>query len=408
MKKVPIHTHAEIGAISLIKIQPEILGVQVWEPDYFALEDHRTLFVALQRAYQRNPDFDEFAVISELESMGELEKIGGKDAASDILNAHCHRRSDIILEMANEYRLDLIDYRAYRRTIQLIEENESELRNAQCDIRELADKIAHTCLVRNAEVSTAKDIASKLIDQMEGKDQRPCFSTGLVYLDRTLKGGMHGGELLTVASESGGGKSIFMVQAAVANLMENKSVVYFSLEMDKTDIFERMVAHHANLPVRTAEEYKISHGRELGTISNSIIALQKMPLIIVDDILDLPSLLAEAHRLHTLGKADVIIIDYLQIIESDNNDNREQQVSEIARRLKNLATKLKVPVVTGSQLNDEGKVRESRAIKQHSNQLIFIKHTGEKSMIFVDKNRRGPRNYTFPITMDGEISKLKE
>jgi replicative DNA helicase len=104
----------------------------------------------------------------------------------------------------------------------------------------------------------------------------------------------------------------------------------------------------------------------------------------------------------------VIIIDYLQIIESDNNDNREQQVSEIARRLKNLATKLKVPVVTGSQLNDEGKVRESRAIKQHSNQLIFIKHTGEKSMIFVDKNRRGPRNYTFPITMDGEISKLKE
>jgi replicative DNA helicase len=79
MKKVPIHTHAEIGAISLIKIQPEILGVQVWEPDYFALEDHRTIFVALQRAYQRNPDFDEFAVYSELESMGDA----GKDRWTD-------------------------------------------------------------------------------------------------------------------------------------------------------------------------------------------------------------------------------------------------------------------------------------------------------------------------------------
>ena len=408
MKKVPIATHTEISALSLIAIQPEILGVQVWEPDYFALEDHRTIFIAMQRVYQRNPDFNTLMVISELEAMGALEKIGGSVPVRDILEAHRYMRGDIVLEIANDERLTLIKHRSYRRTIQLIEEHEDLLRVAKCDIRELADKIAHTCCEKNTDFSTAKEIAAKLIDQMEGKDQRPCFSTGLVYLDRNLKGGMHGGELLTVASESGGGKSIFMVQTAMANLLENKSVVYFSLEMDKTDVFERMVAHHANVPVRTAEEYKTSHGRELATVSQSILTLQKMPLIIVDDILDLPSILAESERLHMLGKADVIIIDYLQIIESENNDNREQQVSDIARRLKNLATKLKVPVITGSQLNDEGKVRESRAIKQHSNQLIFIKHTGEKSMIFVDKNRRGPRNYTFQITMDGEISKLKE
>jgi replicative DNA helicase len=408
MKKIPIHTNAEIGAISLISIQPEILGVQVWEPDYFALEDHRTIFVAMQRAYQRNPDFDRFMVISELESMGMLEKIGGRDAVLDILKAHTYCRSDIVLEIANDYRLDLIHYRAFRRTIEIIEQNEDDLRRAKTDIREFADSIAQTCVERNAEVSTAKDIASKLIDQMEGKDERPCFSTGLVYLDRTLKGGMHGGELLTIASESGGGKSIFMVQAAVANLLENKSVVYFSLEMDKTDVFERMVSHHANIPVRTPEEYRTTCVRELPTISKSILALKNMPLIIVDDILDLSSIIAESERLHMLGKADVIIIDYLQIVETDHTDNREQQVSDIARKFKNLATKLKVPVITGSQLNDDGKVRESRAIKQHSNQLVFIKHTSDKSMIFVDKNRRGPRNYAFQVTMDGEISKLKE
>ena len=408
MKKLPIHKHAEIGALSLMSIQPEILSIQVWEPDYFALEDHRTIFEALQRSIQRTKDFDEFAVISEIESMGLLERIGGTDAVLAILTSHSIQRSDIVIEMAEEYRRQLIKFRSFRNTIKIIEESDVDLRNANTDIQELADKIANTCCENHAEFSTAKSIAADLIDQMEGKNKRPCFSTGLVFLDRTLKGGMHDGELMVVASESGGGKSIFMVQAALANLLDGKSVVYFSLEMDKTDVFERIVANYANIPVRTSEEYHTTHARELPTISQAILAVQKMPIIIMDNVIDLNSIIAEAKRLKLLGKADVIIVDYLQIVESDNSDNREQQVSDIARKLKNLATMIKVPVITGSQLNDEGKVRESRAIKQHSNQLVFIKHYNDKSSIFVDKNRRGPRNYTFPITMEGEISKLKE
>jgi replicative DNA helicase len=407
MKKLPIHKHAEMGALSLMSIHPDILSTQVWEPDYFAIEDHRAIFEAMAMAIQRTKDFDEFSVISELESMGVLEKMGGTDAVLNILTAHTMQRSDVVIEMAEEYRRQLIKYRAFRNTIKIIEENEDNLRNANTDIREFADKISQTCIERNAEVSSAKSIAELLIDQMEGKNKRPCLSTGLILLDRTMKGGMHDGELLTVASESGGGKSIFMVQAAVANLLDGKNVVYFSLEMDKTDVFERMIANYANIPVRTSEEYSTTHSRELPAISKAILEMQKMPVIIIDDIIDLNSIMAECERLRLLGKADVIIIDYLQIIESDSSDNREQQVSDIARKLKNLATKLKVPVITGSQLNDEGKVRESRAIKQHSNQLVMIKHVKDKSSIFVDKNRRGPRNYSFPVTMDGEISKLK-
>jgi replicative DNA helicase len=178
--------------------------------------------------------------------------------------------------------------------------------------------------------------------------------------------------------------------------------------MDKTDIFERMVAHTAGIPVRTAEEYRTTHSRELPAISQAIMHLKSKPLIIVDDITDLASIMAESERLNMLGKAEVIVVDYLQIVESGDADSREQQVSDIARKLKNLATKLRIPIITGSQLNDEGKVRESRAIKQHSNQLILIKHSEKKSVVFVDKNRRGARNYSFEIEMDGEISKLKE
>lgn len=408
MKKAPIHTNAEIGALSLIANDPDILGCQVWHSDYFALEDHRTIFEAIQRVYQRTNDCDEFSTISELESMGKLSLVGGPNGVMDKLAAHTMKKSDIAKEMAEEYRRQLVRYKAYRATLKIMEEFDTRIRQGNADLCDLVDKISHTYQDRNAEVSTAKDIAEKLIDQMEGKDNRPCYSTGLIYLDRNMKGGMHPGELLTVASESGGGKSIFMVQAALASLEEDKPVLFFSLEMDKTDIFERMVAHTAGIPVRTAEEYHTTHSRELPAISQAIMHLKGKPLIIVDDITDLASIMAESERLNMLGKAEVIVVDYLQIVESSDADSREQQVSDIARKLKNLATKLRVPIITGSQLNDEGKVRESRAIKQHSNQLILIKHSEKKSVVFVDKNRRGARNYSFEIEMDGEISKLKE
>jgi replicative DNA helicase len=177
--------------------------------------------------------------------------------------------------------------------------------------------------------------------------------------------------------------------------------------MDKTDIFSRLVSCHSGMPVRTHDEYRTIHARELPAITPAILELQKKSITIVDDLVSLEEIIAEAKRLNSLGKADVVIVDYLQIVENES-DNREQAVSDIARKLKNLATKIKVPVIAGSQVNDDGKLRESRAIKQHSNQVIYIKHKDDKSCIFVDKNRRGPRNYQFPITMNGEISKLIE
>jgi electron transfer flavoprotein alpha/beta subunit len=91
-----------------------------------------------------------------------------------------------------------------------------------------------------------------------------------------------------------------------------------------------------------------------------------------------------------------------------NNDNRENAISEAARRLKNAAGKNRSVILTASQLNDEGKLRESRAIGMHSDQVVHIEHLKEKSRIVVKKNRRGPRNYLIDIKMNGELSKLEE
>jgi replicative DNA helicase len=213
---------------------------------------------------------------------------------------------------------------------------------------------------------------------------------------------------MTVAAETGGGKSILLVQSAVANLLDGKSVLFFSLEMSGEDVFRRMAANMAGVPIREMEDYKSEYGRELPKVSNAIGELLKMKISVVDCLYDIDEIESEISRAVSSKEADVIIVDYLQIINMPNNDNRENAISEAARRLKNAAGKNRSVILTASQLNDEGKLRESRAIGMHSDQVVHIEHLKEKSRIVVKKNRRGPRNYIIDVKMNGELSKLEE
>jgi replicative DNA helicase len=90
------------------------------------------------------------------------------------------------------------------------------------------------------------------------------------------------------------------------------------------------------------------------------------------------------------------------------SDNREQAISELTRRLKLTALKSQSLVVTASQLNDDGKLRESRAIGHHADHVLSIVHEKSGSTIFVDKNRRGARGIGFPVSMRGEISRFEQ
>jgi replicative DNA helicase len=89
-------------------------------------------------------------------------------------------------------------------------------------------------------------------------------------------------------------------------------------------------------------------------------------------------------------------------------DNREQAISELARRLKLTSLKANCAVLTASQLNEEGRLRESRAIGHHADSVLAIRHTEGSSLIAVDKNRRGQRGVTLPVTMRGDISRFEE
>lgn len=407
-KKVPIDAKLEMHVLSQMCVDKNILSEQMWDASYFAMPAHKTIFEFIQRVHQRSGQADPFMVVAELEAANKLTELGGENDVFDILGSCELPSGTACLHNAEFYRILLQDKKIHRDVIALWEEKEPAIREGEGDIKELAEKIMGFTDAKTTEIKSVKKLINEVVDEMEGKVVKECFPTGLLKLDRAMKGGMHRGELITFASETGGGKSIQLVQASVANLLEGKSVVFFSLEMSANDILTRMACNIAGYEIRQAEDYKNANQFELSKINSAFLQLSKLPLEIVDDVDQLQDILSISGKFIRKNKADVIAVDYIQIISHDKIEGREGQISEITRQLKVLAQRHKAIVMTASQLNDDGRLRESRAIGQHSNQVVYIEHNKDKSRIIVKKNRRGVKNYSFEVKMRGEISKFEE
>ena len=105
------------------------------------------------------------------------------------------------------------------------------------------------------------------------------------------------------------------------------------------------------------------------------------------------------------GGLDLIVVDYIQRVspESGRRDSREQEVARISSSLKSLAMKMKVPIFTASQLNENGKVRESRAISQDCDVLLTIGADGIRG----DKVRNAERDQLFPLFLNGPCQRFE-
>lgn len=401
MKQLPIKSNVEMAAIALL-LQDNSIYTQGWDASYFAIEAHRFIFEAFEGFYTRTGACDVFNVITELEANNKLEKVGGMDTVIDMSKVLSIPPGKVCHDVANDYRIELAEAKGYRDVITEYEESEKLIRAGEYDLLKLSETINKAVSIDSRPKKSKKESLTAILDSMEGKIKDEVYPTGVIMLDRNLKGGMHKGEMMTVAAETGGGKSILLVQAALANLEEGKKVLFLSLEMSAEDIYRRMAASLSGVPIRDAEDYQKEHRWELPKLADAFAKLTKYPIEVIDGIGTIREIEAEIDK-HS--DYDVVCCDYIQIVSSDNNDNRENAISEVARRLKLSAMKHKMVMFTASQLNDEGKLRESRAIGMHSDQVVCIEHKG-KSKLIVRKNRRGARNATISVTMNGELSRF--
>jgi replicative DNA helicase len=277
------------------------------------------------------------------------------------------------------------------------------------DLGELSEKIAG-CVINDSATKTMVQHITELVDDLENKNKLDVFKSGLYDLDMNFAGGFHRGEMVVVGAQTSGGKSILLYQIALEALIAGKSVAIFSLEMPSKAIIRRMAANMVGKKIVNAGDFGdgTAYVASFKEIASALQTIVKLPLTLRDDLSEVGAIDAEAQRLAALNKADVIVVDYLQIVSMPKADNREQAISELTRRLKLSALKTQSLVLTASQLNDDGKLRESRAIGHHADHVLNIIHDKTGSSIFVEKNRRGQRGISFPVVMRGEISRFEE
>jgi replicative DNA helicase len=411
-KQVPIASIAEAAALSHLAFDKKALPNLHWEPDLFALEFHRIIFEAIVRVHQRTGSCGGMATISELESSGMLESAGGRDGVLQILKTITAAPGAFSLAQADDYRHQLIRARSYRKALKLIEAADEDIRWMRADLPDLAEKIAQAGGERGEAIKSLKDHISELVDDLEGKTPLETFGTGLPSFDRHFRGGIRRGEMMVAAAETSGGKSILLGQFVLEALKAGKAVAVFSLEMPSKSILQRLAAAKIGKPILPLSEIKNHRNQRHipteGEITQAFSWLVKSRLTIRDDLHEVGEIIAEANRLAASGSADLIVVDYLQIVTMPKADTREQAISELARRLKLTSTKAGAAIVTASQLNDDGKLRECRAIAHHSDHVVSILHGNGGSCIRIMKNRRGVRDISIRIKMRGEISRFDE
>ena len=399
MSTIPQNKTAEKAALSILSHHPERLSSLPWTVDLFFDPAHKTIFRAIESAAAAGEPADFNALTARLEAGGKLDTVGGAGALTEIL---------ITLEpgcagLDRYYFTELSKVHTFRQTVQVARQNLSDLEKMQLSPLEFVERIG--AAAQGPEIIqrvTLQEHIDALVGELECQEPPESFTTGLSGLDFHLGGGVHRGELLVVAGETSCGKSMLLSMAALASARAGQQVVFFSLEMPAKDVLRRMAANIAGFPIKGVHEKP--NGKEMDAATRAIRALSSLPITIIDSLASLNSIESEMRRMTRLKKADVLIIDYLQLVENSTADNREQAIAAVARKLKNLALGCGCAVFTASQLNEEGKLRESRAIGHHADFVVSI----SSGTLVVVKNRRGPPNVSIPVKLRGELGRFEE
>lgn len=418
MNELVIAVEAEkavLGALLLDGEQFPMIAQIVQADDFWSIT-HRTIFETMATIYERQWSIDLFIVVETLRESGKLTDIGTPDGDGGQGAAYLtYLLSDTPTSLHAEIYAHLVKRTAVRRRLEAAAlELQKATHNPDLDVNQvitLAEKVVSGAIgsMENQTTESHHEVVSayydSVLEQYDHPDTSAVLSTGLIDVDRKLGGGLRNGKLYIIAGPSGSGKTTLMYQVAknAAHFLlrqgSNGLILIFSREMDSIELVERMVSQESSIPVHRQSDGKIDAG-ELTTFTSAIGRVSDLPIVYDCQAETLTKMRLSAQKLRMLyGPIALIIIDYAQIVDTDdygNASSREQEVAYISRKSKQLAREMDCPVLLGSQLNDEGKVRESRALKNDADVLLII-HGDEnaaelsagKRYIRIDKQRRG-------------------
>lgn len=362
--------------------------VDFLKTEMFYTEAHRKIYSAIVELFAKQQPVDMLTVTNQLKSSGDLELVGGAYYVAQLT-----RRVASAANIEYHARIILQKY-IQRRLIEISAEITTEAFEDSADVFDLLDK-AEQKLFSVSENNLRRDhsdmtsLVREAIENIEkaSKQDGPYrgVPTGFTDLDN-ITGGWQKSDLVVLAARPGMGKTAFVLSMARnAAVTYNRPVAVFSLEMAAVQLVTRLIASETEL---SAEKLKKGQLREheWQQLHTRIVGLVDAPLYIDDTpALTIFELRAKARRMKQQYNIQLIVIDYIQLMQGGNDKgNREQEISNISRSLKSLAKELDIPIVALSQLNRSvetrgglkkpilSDLRESGAIEQDADMVLFI------------------------------------
>ena len=248
-----------------------------------------------------------------------------------------------------------------------------------------------------------KDIRALLQEAQKIIEYRACnwdkivgLSTGLCDLD-TLTDGLHPGEFIVIAALPSCGKTALAVNIAVHNSLQGVSVGILSAEMRPVQLVIRSICSESRVNYKRISENHIpSMAAAMGRMSVAPIQIEMVSGFTIGQCVAL------ARRMSQENAIRLLVVDYIQLLAGVGS-NREQQIASVGRGLKSIASELEIPVIGLSQLNDDGQLRESRAIGQDADSVWKLENDGawqpetQSVILRVEKCRDGETG-SVPLT----------
>jgi replicative DNA helicase len=415
-RSAPHAIEAEEAVLGCVLINPEAYFevAPILRPDDFYLHKHRWIWDAFVGLHDQRLPIDIITVAEELERHNQLGEVGGSAYLTRLINAvptSLHAEAYARLVEQESLRRRLLE--AATDVAKLAYEEGRDIGQVVNDAEAAIFAVSERRL--NKELSPIKEAISEYYDRIkylfEHQDEMLGVPTGFIDLDKLL-GGLQQSDLLIIAGRPGSGKTGLMLNVAKnAALTYRKHVAVFSLEMSNDQLVQRLISQETGIDSQRLRLADI-HDHEWPLFVQAANVLSDAPIFLDDTPALTPNQLrSKCRRLDQEYGLDLIIVDYLQLMQGEGrNENRVQEVSTISRGLKQLARELNVPVLAGAQLSraveqrqDKRPVlsdlRESGSLEQDSDIVMFIdrpdmyeKDTGKTNIatIIVAKHRNGP------------------
>lgn len=417
-KVPPQSLDAETSLLGAVLIDEEVLAdaSELVNAKDFYDKRHQLIFAAMMRLYERHKPVDLLTLTEELKKKDDLETVGGSAYLTELTNyvptaAHARAYAELVQQKAVRRRL--IKASAEISEMGFDEETTTQelLEKAEAELFSVSDQSLKQDLI------SIESILTESFDRIEelhrNKGALRGIRTGYRDLDN-MTAGLQRSDLIILAARPAMGKTTLVTNLAynVATIAK-LPVLFFSLEMSKEQLIDRMLADASGVDSWNIRTGNLSD-EDFSKISEAMGEMAEAPIFIDDtpglSVLEMRTKARRAAHDQPLG---LIIVDYLQLMQAsgNHNGNRVQEVSEISRGLKLIARELNVPLIALSQLSRSvesrtppipqlSDLRESGSIEQDADIVSFIYRPGyyepdnpdvqNITDLIIAKHRNGP------------------